>query len=184
MRTNTQALSNTTKFMHWIVALLIIGLLASGIYMVEKSAYGLYDWHKSFGIVAILFVFGRFIWRLKEGWPEQLSTHTATEKSLSRLIQILLLISPIIMVVSGLVMAIFSGYGLDIFGFPLIASNPDPENPSQVIASNESLSSFAGQVHWIAGYIMVATLVLHIVGALKHHWIDKDKTLSRMTSFK
>jgi cytochrome b561 len=36
------------------------------------------------------------------------------------------------------------------------------------------------EAHEIIGLIMVAIIVLHILGALKHKFIDKDETLSRM----
>ena len=35
-------------------------------------------------------------------------------------------------------------------------------------------------LHWLAGYAVAAAVVLHVAGALKHHVLDKDRTLLRM----
>jgi len=39
--------ATTTVFLHWLVGLTIIGLLATGIYMSENGVYALYPWHKA-----------------------------------------------------------------------------------------------------------------------------------------
>ncbi len=173
-------LSNTTIYLHWAVALLIIGLLGSGIYMTETKTYHLYDWHKSFGVIAVLFVISRIIWRLKEGWPSHLDTHKPVEINLARLVQNLLLISPVIMVFSGILMASSSGHGLEIFDWNLVPANPNPENPMEVIPTNDSLASLGETIHIIFGYVLVVSLVLHGAGAVKHHFIDRDSTLKRI----
>jgi cytochrome b561 len=35
-------------------------------------------------------------------------------------------------------------------------------------------------VHEIAGWVLLAFIILHVAGALKHAIIDKDETMSRM----
>jgi cytochrome b561 len=42
------------------------------------------------------------------------------------------------------------------------------------------LSSLGGNIHGIAANVLIAALALHIVGALKHQFVDKDGTISRM----
>lgn len=61
-------LSRQTVFLHWIVAVGIIGLLAVGVYMHETESFFLYPWHKSFGVLILLFVIWRIINRIKNGW--------------------------------------------------------------------------------------------------------------------
>ena len=38
------------------------------------------------------------------------------------------------------------------------------------------------QVHWISSYTLIGAIVLHVAGALKHHFIDGDNTLKRMAA--
>ncbi|HGY1036775.1 TPA: cytochrome b/b6 domain-containing protein [Aeromonas salmonicida subsp. salmonicida] len=42
------------------------------------------------------------------------------------------------------------------------------------------MRDIAHTVHVYLPYIMLAMLLAHIVGALKHHLLDKDLTLLRM----
>lgn len=45
---------------------------------------------------------------------------------------------------------------------------------------NATLAAIGHTAHFLIGYTLVAALVLHVLGALKHHLIDKDATLKRM----
>ena len=73
-----QKLSSTTVWLHWIIAIMIIGLLIVGVYMEENEVYRLYPIHKSLGVIVFGFVIIRVIWRIKNGWP----TSTVTAVSL------------------------------------------------------------------------------------------------------
>lgn len=175
-----EALSKTTKYLHSIVALFMIGLLAVGVYMVETDTKSLYSWHKSFGVIALAFILIRVIWRIKNGWPIPVGTYSMIEQFLSKLVHWVLLLGTLILPLSGIGMSYFSGNGVAVFGFQLLARNPSLDNPSKVIAHNETLASlFHGMHHWI-GYLLIAVIVIHIIGALKHHIIDKDDTLKRI----
>ena len=53
---------------HWIIAALILGMLALGKYMVslgddDPARFTLIQWHKSFGIVAMVLICCRLFWR-------------------------------------------------------------------------------------------------------------------------
>lgn len=70
---------------------------------------------------------------------------------------------------SGLVMSIASKYGVKWFGLDFIAG-----------IDSKPLREIFHEVHEIAGLVLVAILVLHILGALKHKFIDKDDTMKRI----
>jgi len=84
------------------------------------------------------------------------------------------------MPISGFMMSALGGHGVDFFGMELVARNPNPMNPQEVIALNGSLAQIGHTLHYLAGYTLIAAVVLHVIGALKHHVIDKDGTLRRM----
>lgn len=173
-------LSTTTLFLHWIVGITMIGLLASGIYMEENEAFAFYPWHKSFGVLIVTFVMLRVIWRVKNGWPSHVSNYTNIEKMLSKIVHYLLIIGSVLMPISGFMMSVMGGHGVDFFGLELFARNPDPADPKEVIALNETLAGIGHTIHEYAGIAIIVGLILHVVGALKHHIIDKDGTLRRM----
>ena len=47
----------------------------------------------------------------------------------------------------------------------------------------ENQADIAGDIHQYAAYSLIALVVLHALGALKHHFIDKDSTLLKMIKF-
>lgn len=177
---NRPALDRLSISLHWIVGWTIMGLLAMGIYMEENSAYHLYDLHKSIGALIFIAVVIRAWRRVRQGWPEPVSDYTRMEQLLSKITHYVLLIGSVLIPLSGLVMSIAGGRGLGIFGLELIGENIDPANPGDVIPLAGPLAGIAHSLHGLVSNAVIAALVLHIIGALKHHVIDKDNTLKRM----
>ncbi|MBN2647646.1 MAG: cytochrome b [Thiotrichales bacterium] len=175
-----QKLSGQTRFLHWVVALGMIMMLASGIYMHETKAYGLYFWHKSFGVLLIAFVLWRIYWRLKNGWPQPVRPLKNYEAILSRSVHWLLIVGTILMPISGMMMSGLGGHGVPFFGIELIARNPDPADPQKVIALNATFAGIGKTLHGVGGTLIIAAVLLHFAAALKHHFVDQDSTLSRM----
>lgn len=173
-------LSPLTKLLHWTVAIFMICLLASGVYMAETSAYGVFPWHKSFGVIIIFFVIARIAWRVKNGWPQPASQYTPLEHTLSKVVHWLLILGTLAMPISGFIMSSLGGHGVMVFGIELVARNPNPLDPTKVLAHSEAITGLAKGVHYWAGYIIIGAVFLHIAGAYKHHFIDKDNTLKRM----
>jgi len=173
-------LSTSTIFLHWVVGIIMIGLLASGIYMEENEVFALYPWHKSFGVLIVTFVILRVIWRVKNGWPSHVSDYSSLEKMLSKIVHYLLIIGTVLMPISGFIMSALGGHGVDLFGLELFSRYPDPTDPKEVIALNGTLAGIGHTIHEYAGMAIIGGVILHVVGALKHHVIDKDGTLRRM----
>jgi len=181
MKLDTQSqLSTNTLALHWIVGIMMIGLLATGIYMEENEVFVLYPWHKSFGVLITAFVVLRVIWRIRNGWPSPVRNYAKIEKVLSKIIHYVLIIGTVLMPISGFVMSAMGGHGVDFFGMELVARNPDPADPNEVIALNGTLAGMAHNMHKFAGIAIIVAVVIHLVGALKHHIFDKDGTLRRM----
>jgi cytochrome b561 len=88
------------------------------------------------------------------------------------------------MPVSGFMMSALGGHGVAFFGLELVPPNPDPFNPQEVVAINASVASVAHEVHEYAGFVLILAVVLHVLGALKHHVVDHDGTLRRMLGAK
>lgn len=180
MKDTPQQFSKITVALHWLVALLMIALLAVGIYMAEAHDYSLYGLHKSFGVVVFVLAIARVVWRIQNGWPVPASNYKAYEHTLAHVIHWILILGTLIMPISGVIMSSMGGHNVPLFGFDLIPGNPDPANPNEVLPRNAELGEAAETVHALVGYLLIACIALHIVGALKHHIIDKDGTLMRM----
>lgn len=164
-----------SKIIHWVTALLIIGLLFIGFYMgtlaFSEDKLSLYGWHKSFGLLVLLLAVVRVVWHVVKQKPKPLDTHKKWEHVIAHLVHIFLYLSLFIMPLSGWIMSSAGDFTVKFFGFDV----PD------LTQKNENIFQISRQIHEILAYIFLLIIGLHMVGALKHHFIDKDRTLCRMT---
>lgn len=172
------ALSKTTLVLHWVVGLTIISLIGVGLYMEEYEAFSLYPIHKSIGIILFVFILYRVFYRIKQGWPQPVSQYQKHEVILSKLVHWVLIIGTVLFPISGMMMSGAGGHGIAVFGLELLASNYDAAG--EAIALNATLAGYGHETHEWLGKVMMVAIGLHIIGALKHHFIDKDNTLKRM----
>lgn len=180
MKDTKHKLSSLTIALHWIIGITIIVMLALGKYMESFEAYALYDIHKSIGMIIIAFVLARVFWRILNSWPEPASNYSSIEHLTAKVVHWILIIGTVALPISGALMSGAGGHGLAIFGWELLAENIDPNNLEEVIPLNKTLAGLGHEIHGIAGNVMMIAIVLHLLGALKHHIIDKDGTLRRM----
>ncbi len=162
-------------FFHWSMALIVMGLLCLGLYMVGMDysplKLDLYMLHKSFGMVILAMVVLRLAWRFYQPQPEPLPTHRPWEKTLSKTIHAMLYIGLIGMPLSGWIMSSAGQFPNTFFGlFPV----PD------LVGKNDNLFQISRRIHEVAGLCLVAAIGLHFAGAMKHSFIDRDNTLTRM----
>jgi cytochrome b561 len=176
-------LSNITKILHIIIALSIICLLAVGIYMVETEAYALYPIHKSIGAIVFVIALFRIFIRIKEGWPDTVGVASKIQLAIAKVVHWGLITLTVVYPASGLMMSGAGGHGIYIFGLELVASNYDKVT-GDAIALNEGVASLGHTLHGSLVLVLIAFIVLHVLGALKHHLVDKDETITRMFTFK
>lgn len=167
-----------SKILHWMTALIILGLLSLGFYMVgldfSEDKLKLYALHKSFGLLVLLLVFVRVVWHVIKRKPRSLPTHKVWEKALSHAAHMFLYFAMFALPLSGWVMSSAGDFNVQFFGIEM----PD------LVAKNEEIFKNAGKAHEILALILVVVIGLHMAGAFKHHFIDRDATLSRMSSDK
>ena len=175
------SLKNTTdhygliaKAFHWSMALIMMGLVLLGMYMVDLDRtpfkFELYGWHKSFGILILAMVIGRLIWKHMNPKPVAMDTHQKWEKILAKLAHIFLYLSMIGMPLTGWLMSSAGGHPVKFFGVEIPA----------LMEKNPEFGKLMNQTHEILSYMLIAAIILHAAGAFKHHFVDKDNTLKRM----
>jgi cytochrome b561/polyisoprenoid-binding protein YceI len=163
------------KAFHWAIAVLILGLVPVGLGMgqMENSPlkFEIYAMHKSFGLLVFFLGLGRILWRFISPPPDHLTTHEHWEVTLAGAAHFWLYVCIIGMPLSGWLMSSAGEFPVPFFGFPM----------PYLIGKDEKLLEFFGEAHEILGYTLLFILALHMAGALKHHILDKDETLRRMT---
>ncbi|WP_440056467.1 cytochrome b (plasmid) [Pseudoalteromonas sp. T1lg65] len=169
-----------TRFIHWLSAVLVIGLLISGVLMTRGEVYSLYDWHKSFGIISLFIIVVRVFYRRLNPW--QSAAQGTPQQVVVNNVHLFILFACVLMPTSGLMLSGFSGHGVALFGMEIISENIDAEG--QVIAHSQMGYALSALVHEYLGYVLLLVVGLHIAAALKHHFIDKDHVLRNMLTGK
>ncbi len=160
--------------LHWVMALLLIGLVALGLYMTSLPnnmlKLKLYGWHKEYGFLVLMLVMLRIVWRLKNILPSYASL-TTFERYASRIVHWLFYVFMFALPITGWVITSAAGLPVSFFGLFII--------PTLIAPNNETLELFESIHKWLA-YALIAAFTLHVLGALKHHFINKDDILKRM----
>ena len=163
------------KGLHWLMAVMILGLLALGLYMHElplsPQKLQLYSWHKWLGVSVFLLVWLRLAWRVTHrppALPETLSPRMRLAAHAGHgLLYALMIAIPL----SGWLMS--SAKGVQTVWFGVL---PIPD----LLARDRELGDLLQQVHKLLNLLLMLTLAGHVAAALWHHFVLKDNTLKRM----
>jgi cytochrome b561 len=164
------------QFLHWSVALGVIGLACVGLLMDDlpnsPDKVRIYALHKSTGLTVLTLVVLRLIWRLVDPRPPLPATIPRWQQRLSSLSHAGLYAMLLTMPISGWLYNSASNFPLQWFGlFQVPAlSGPDPE-----------LKRLAHAIHENGFYVLATLFAIHVGAALKHHFVDRDAVLARMT---
>lgn len=165
----------TAILLHWLVALLIGAAFALGVVMVEipgltptKLRY--FSWHKWLGVTVLALVALRLLWRWWRGVPPAANMPVWQQRA-STIGHLILYVLMFAVPLSGYFYSLAAGVPVVYFGvWPLpVLMDADPV-----------LKPVLKQLHIALVYVMLVITVVHILAALKHHFIDRDNVLRRM----
>ncbi|MEO1537694.1 MAG: cytochrome b/b6 domain-containing protein [Pseudomonadota bacterium] len=180
--TNTDTrYGSVAKSLHWLTALLILALIPSGIIanglpydtpeaLAQKAQ--LFSIHKTMGVVLFAVAVLRILWALTQPKPTPLHPERQGEQFLAATAHWLLYGSLVLVPLTGWV------HHAATEGFAPILLPIGQDLP--FVPKSEALAGITASLHIIFERVLVIALLLHVVGALKHHFIDKDVTLKRM----
>lgn len=162
-------------FLHWLMAVLVIALLALGLYMTEISISALklklFGWHKEFGILVFMLAIARLVWRVANITPQLPSSIPPWQKFAARGMHWAFYGFMLLLPLSGWFLTSAAGLPVSFFGLFVL---PD------FISAHENLRLLFTEIHEWLGYGLIAAICAHVAAALKHHFINKDDTLRRM----
>ncbi|NSY14862.1 cytochrome b [Agrobacterium vitis] len=157
--------------LHWIIAVGIVTLLvlgfAAGRAVSESQQADILRVHITLGVSVLLLTLFRAIWWSLNRRPGRLSGQPLWQHHVAQVTHALLYGVPVIAAASGIGLLIFSGAGPIIF---LHAPGPLPQF--------EDFPPMA--VHAIAAFTLIGLIVLHVVAALYHQVLRRDRLLARM----
>ena len=162
--------------LHWLSAAIVIGLFGLGNWMTGLAYAN--KWyitapflHKSFGLTLFFIMLFRVLWRIGGPTPAPLPSHTGFERAAARLAHLGLYVLLFATMISGYLISTADGRAISVFGLFEVPAT---------IAGLPGQEDIAGAVHYYLAVAVMALATLHALAALKHHFVDKDRTLRRM----
>jgi cytochrome b561 len=177
MSSRAEKYTRVAVILHWILALLIIGMVLFGEDLIGKRDGTTFSIsaHASFGIAIMGLSVLRVLWRLANAPPPHPATMKQWELTASKIIHGLFYAMMFLVPATGLL------------AFPYFASE-------SAAATNATLFGIVpvpllhlvdgwnfGQIHELGTKALYPLIALHVLAALKHQFIDRDGILKRMT---
>ncbi len=167
-----QGYSGFAKSLHWIVAICVLTTIPVGIAMgqIENAPFNLFNFHKSLGVLILILMTVRLIYRLVHGTPREAnipSFYRFAGSATHWALYVLLFLTPI----SGAIANMYYGAPTPFFG--LFEVQP-------FFAKNEEIANFIFARHKLLGFAVGALALMHIGAGLFHYFIRKDGVLQRM----
>jgi len=174
--------NSTTRFgliavaLHWLMALTIFVLFGLGLWMTELDYYDSWYkqgpwWHKSIGILLFFTLLFRLFWRKLTPPPVALASHKSWEVRLAHMAHLFLYLLLFAIMLSGYLISTADNRPIEVFGWFSIPAT---------LTSIPNQEDVAGLVHLILASSIIGLVSLHAAAALKHHFIDRDRTLERI----
>ena len=162
--------------MHWAIAIAVIALFISGIWMVDLDYYNIWytrapHWHKSVGLLLLsLFLFS-VIWRFLTDKPSYEKSISQKERLMARFVQFLMSFLILLVIISGYLITTENGESVSVFSW---------FNIPAVFKISDSFVDLPGDAHRLMAYGLIGLALMHAWAALYHHIIKNDRTLLKM----
>ena len=170
--------STVSLILHWLIAVLVVTQIV--LIQAHEATDGpisreFVNIHKSVGLSILMLTLVRLGWRVANPAIPLPDAMPRWQKLLARTNHVLFYVLLIAMPLVG--WAASSAAGRDIVWFGLF------EWPLLPIGGGRETADQLMDVHEAAAKLLIFLVVLHIAGALKHHFIDRDNVLHRMLPF-
>ena len=164
----------TAKLFHWLIVALLfiqypIGWLMPDIHRGMKPGTGM-TFHISFGIVILLLIVLRFGWRLAHPVAPE-SSLPPWQRLSSEAVHWLLYALVLATTITGWVFASFRGWSISFFFL-----TPLPMLASENAAAGKAFDGW----HQAAGWALLVMIAVHLLAALAHIFIYRDRIMQRM----
>ncbi|WP_233800005.1 cytochrome b [Paraburkholderia sp. HP33-1] len=174
-----ESYTRTAIAFHWLIALLIVCGFALGWVMTDIPGFTptklrYFSWHKWIGVTVFALAIVRIVWRAIHGAPPMPRRMPTWQRGAAHLVHLLLYVLMIAIPVSGYLYS--SAANVPVVYLGLI---PLP----RLIAPDPHLKEVLKNMHIALNYTLLVLVGLHVAGALKHQWLDRDGLLSRMLPF-
>jgi cytochrome b561 len=173
--------SATAKSLHWIIVALLIVQYTIGFLMPEirrnTTPEGLVGLHVSFGAIILALVLVRAGWRIVYGAPPAPPGLPVWQALASSTVHFLLYVLIIAIPILGWANASYRGWKISVFG---VVPLPHLVPARNTLPPGAYSWGWTGDVHSLLAYVLLGAAALHILAALYHRFILRDRVLDRM----
>jgi cytochrome b561 len=158
---------------HWFTAIVVLTMWTLGTMSqtdMQDDAAWYAHLHMSIGASAYLLLWARILWRFTFGHPAPHPGQSALLFPVARAFHYLFLIAIGVMLLSGPLMVWSGGDAVEVFAFAI----PSPFAPWP------GLHDLLRRVHGVTATIIILSVLLHILAALKHIVINRDGTFDKI----
>lgn len=171
-----QRYSKTAMLLHWLVAILIIAAFFLGLTMVDIKGFSptklkYYSWHKWLGVTVLLLAAVRILWRKANVPPPPLASIPQWQAKVADAMHYALYFFMFAVPLSGYLYTTASNVPVVYLGLYQIPA---------LFEGNAELKALFKTVHYWLTMSLAALVAVHVLAALKHHFIDRDGVLKRM----
>jgi cytochrome b561 len=177
-RNTTRRYGTVAMALHWVMAVLVIGLVALGLYMTslpdagfDKLKIQLFVQHKQFGMLALFLVLARLAWRFGNRLPRLVEGMPEWQQVAARFVHLCFYALLVALPLTGWLMSSAAGIPVNFFQLGYL---PD------LIGFNDYRFELLVTAHKALGYTLIAFILVHAGAALQHHFVDRDETLRNM----
>jgi cytochrome b561 len=176
MSSAIETYSAPQRVLHWLSALVVLTTIPAGIIMLQQGISrpvqdALFLYHKNVGVIILLLVSARIIYRFIRPAPPLPDTVPAWQRIVSHSVHMLLYLLLIVMAVSGYVRVTAGGFPLEIL---------DSLGIGRPVPRSEAIAATAKSIHYYARYPLIALIALHLGAAAYHAIVLRDGIFSRM----
>ena len=176
-RNTKRSWGSLSKALHWLIVLLIINQWVIAERADDLNGFQKFtalNWHKWFGMTIFMLAIVRLAWRLANPVPDLTAETRPWERMLAKISHFLLYALIFAMPLTGWLMSSARNFPVSwfkMFQFP------------DLVAPSEPLFHRMNDLHHQLFAVLVVVAALHVAGALKHHFIDRNDVLKRMLPF-
>jgi len=166
-------------WLHWILGFSILGAFGFGLFIEEMALsplkFQFLSWHKWAGICILVGSALRLLWRVTHRppalTPHQQSGMRGWQAKAYHLSHVAFYALFLIVPLCGWAYSSAKGFPVVLFGvWPL----PD------LVSKNAELAELFEEGHAIGAFVLIGLVVVHVLAAIKHHFIERDGLMNRM----
>lgn len=173
--TQPQRFGPIAIFLHWTVAIVLIGVVTLGLYLEDLDNGETKDFilstHKSIGLTIFAVMCVRLVWRLTHPAPPLPPTMSKIQRLLASVTHFALYAIAFAMPLTGYASVAARGRETIFFGLFQVPA---------LLPLNRALSNLSETLHIYGQYLLYALVAGHVAAALYHHFVVRDDILKRM----